>query len=83
MIRDLTVAGYLLCVIAALVLVVLSHRRAAPFATLSEVLNEVLADRAVRITIVVFWWWLGWHFLVAQTVDPPLSMSAARIALGS
>jgi hypothetical protein len=72
MTRELTVAGYLVCVLAALALVFLSHRRNAPFATLSEVLALVLADRAVRITIIVFWWWLGWHFLVARTVDPPL-----------
>jgi hypothetical protein len=73
MTRELTIAGYLVCLLAALVLVVLSHRRDAPFATLGEVLGEVFADRAVRITIIVFWWWLGWHFLVARTVDPPLT----------
>jgi hypothetical protein len=73
MTRELTIAGYLVCLLAALTLVVLSHRRDAPFATLGEVLEEVFADRAVRITIIVFWWWLGWHFLVARTVDPPLT----------
>ena len=73
MTRELTIAGYLVCLLAALILVVLSHRRDAPFATLGEVLEEVFADRAVRITIIVFWWWLGWHFLVARTVDPPLT----------
>jgi hypothetical protein len=31
-----------------------------------------MSDRAPRIAILVFWWWLGWHFLVARTVDPPL-----------
>jgi hypothetical protein len=70
--RELTILGYLTCLGVALVLVVFSHRRNAPFATLSEVLAVVLADRAVRIAIIVFWWWLGWHFLVARTVDPPL-----------
>ena len=70
--RDLTISGYLVCLLAAFVLVVISHKRDAPFATLGEVLDQVFADRAVRITIVVFWWWLGWHFLVARTVDPPL-----------
>jgi hypothetical protein len=24
-----------------------------------------MASRAVRITIIVFWWWLGWHFFAA------------------
>jgi hypothetical protein len=70
--RELTIGGYLVCLAIAVGLVVVSHRRDAPFATLSEVLDQVFADRAVRITIIVFWWWLGWHFLVARTVDPPL-----------
>jgi len=70
--RELTIAGYLVCVVAALALMVLSRRRDAPFATLGEVLDGVLAERAPRIALLAFWWWLGWHFLVAQTVDPPL-----------
>lgn len=74
MIRELTIAGYLACLLTALFLVVLSHRRDAPFATLGQVLEVVLADRAVRIAIIAFWWWLGWHFLVARTVDPPLAL---------
>jgi hypothetical protein len=70
--REVTIAGYVVCLAAALVLVMLSHRRDAPFATLSEVLDQVMSERATRIAILVFWWWLGWHFLVARTVDPPL-----------
>lgn len=70
--RELTIAGYLGCLVVALVFVVVSHRRDAPFATLTEVLDEVMSERATRIAILVFWWWLGWHFLVARTVDPPL-----------
>jgi uncharacterized protein DUF6186 len=35
-----------------------------------RMLVAVFVDRAVRVALVVFWWWLGWHFLVAQTVDP-------------
>ncbi len=35
-----------------------------------KTLYRVMARRAPRIAIVVFWWWLGWHVLVAQTVDP-------------
>ncbi|WP_263298970.1 DUF6186 family protein [Leifsonia poae] len=33
----------------------------APFASLLDV---VMADRAARLTILLFWWWLGWHFLI-------------------
>jgi hypothetical protein len=28
------------------------------------VLDLVMADRAARITVMLFWWWIGWHFLV-------------------
>jgi hypothetical protein len=28
-----------------------------------------MATRAVRIGMILAWWWLGWHFLVARTVD--------------
>jgi PAS domain S-box-containing protein len=32
--------------------------------------DRVLADRAARMVILLFWWWIGWHFLFARTVDP-------------
>jgi hypothetical protein len=70
--RELTIGGYVVCLLVAVALAAIAHRRDAPFATLGEVLDHVFADRAVRITMIVFWWWLGWHFLVARTVDPPL-----------
>jgi hypothetical protein len=66
--RDVTIAGFLLCGVTMAVLVLQSHRdplRIAPFSTL---LDAVLADRAARFTILLFWWWLGWHFLVV----PPM-----------
>ncbi len=71
-IRTVTIAGYLLCAAAAIALVVMSHVPRAPLATFTELLDRILAERATRIALIVFWWWLGWHFLVARTVDPPL-----------
>jgi Mn2+/Fe2+ NRAMP family transporter len=62
--RAVTVAGFVVCAIAIVALVVQSRRRPerlAPFATLLDV---VMADRAARFTILLFWWWIGWHFLV-------------------
>jgi hypothetical protein len=75
MIRTLTIAGYLACAAAVIALVVLSHVPRAPLATFSQLLDRILADRATRIALIVFWWWLGWHFLVSRTVDPPLITS--------
>ena len=72
MMRELTIAGDPLCLAAAAVLVVASHLRRPLLAPLGELLDGVLADRPARVTLMLFWWWIGWHFFVAQTIDPAL-----------
>lgn len=72
MMRDITIGIYLLCLVAALVLAIGAHRPSWRLAKVTEMLDSVLAERAPRIVLVVFWWWLGWHFLVGQTVDAPV-----------
>ncbi|HWD62640.1 MAG TPA: DUF6186 family protein [Humibacter sp.] len=62
--RFITIAGFVAVGVFGLVLAWYGRRapdRVAPFGTL---LDRVMASRAIRITIVVFWWWLGWHFFV-------------------
>jgi len=71
--HDLTIALYVLCLLAALVLALAGHVPALRVGRVTEMLDAVLAERAPRVVLVVFWWWLGWHFLVGQTVDPPLA----------
>jgi Family of unknown function (DUF6186) len=51
------------------VLVILGYRDHYRFATFGELLDRVMATRAARICLLTFWWWLGWHFFFAQTVD--------------
>jgi hypothetical protein len=68
--RTFTIAVFLACVVAALVLWYTSRRDPVRVAPIGELLDAVFADRAPRVALVVFWWWLGWHFLVGQTVDP-------------
>lgn len=70
--RDVTIGVYLLCLGMALVLAVGGHRPRWRIAPVTEMLDSTLAERAPRVVLVVFWWWLGWHFLVGQTVDAPL-----------
>lgn len=63
--RIITIAGFVGVILFALALEWYGRRepqRVAPFGTL---LDRVMASRAVRITIIVFWWWLGWHFFAA------------------
>ncbi|HEV7185733.1 MAG TPA: DUF6186 family protein [Leifsonia sp.] len=76
--RIITVAGFVVCGIAMLALVVQSRRPSAGpdsagldsgrLARFGSLLDVVMEDRAARVTILLFWWWLGWHFLVT----PPL-----------
>jgi len=68
--RDATIFVYSLCVVAFALLTIGGHRPGLRLGTLAELLDAALAERAPRIALVLFWWWLGWHFLVGQTVDP-------------
>jgi hypothetical protein len=62
--------GFAIEAAAIVTLVILGQRDQNRFASLGEILDRVMATRAARICILTFWWWLGWHFLFAQTVDP-------------
>lgn len=61
--RDVTIAGFLVC--GALLAALVVQARVAPrtVAPLSTLLDAVMQDRAARVTVMLFWWWLGWHFL--------------------
>lgn len=58
---------FLLCA-AALVLAAWRIRLRDPEATVTALFDRLLADRAVRLAVIVIWWWLGWHFLAGQTL---------------
>ena len=42
--------------------------RTDPDARVSDLFDRLLDDRAVRIAVIVIWWWLGWHFLAGATL---------------
>jgi hypothetical protein len=63
-VRWVTIGGFVLCGLLIVALVVQSLRRPDRIVTLGSLLDRVMADRAARFTILLFWWWLGWHFLV-------------------
>nr|WP_275588522.1 DUF6186 family protein [Microlunatus panaciterrae] len=31
---------------------------------MAGILDRVMERRVSRLTILLFWWWLGWHFLL-------------------
>jgi Family of unknown function (DUF6186) len=64
--------GFTIEGIAAVALVLFSYRQNDRIATFGELLDRVMTTRAARICILALWWWLGWHFFFAQTVDPAL-----------
>jgi hypothetical protein len=66
--RSFTIAGFLVCVVAAVILELRARRTPDYLAPLGTVLDRVMASRSARIGILLFWWWAGWHFLVGQTV---------------
>ncbi len=68
MTRIVTIAGFIACGVAMVVLVLTSRREVSRLARFGELLDGVMQDRAARVTIILFWWWVGWHFLVT----PPL-----------
>lgn len=67
----LSASGFLLYLIALIGLELVARREPTVLAPAGDLFDRVLASRPARLTIVVFWWWLGWHIFVAQTVDPP------------
>lgn len=66
--RILTIVGFLACLGAVAVLDVIAKRDAEKLTSLTGMIEHVMVTRSARIAILLFWWWLGWHFLVGQTV---------------
>ena len=66
--RLLTIAGFVACLVAVGALELLARRDPEKMTSLTSMIDHVVAVRSARIGILLFWWWLGWHFLVGQTV---------------
>ncbi|TQK18807.1 hypothetical protein FBY40_1296 [Microbacterium sp. SLBN-154] len=64
--RQVTIAGYLLVACGAVAMTALPRVRPDGFAPATSVLDDTLASMPARITLITFWWWLGWHFLIGS-----------------
>jgi hypothetical protein len=60
--RDLTIAGYLLIVAAAVGLQLLSAREGSRIPSLGTILGRVMRTRSGRVGSWPAWAWLGIHF---------------------
>lgn len=63
--RMITVGVFVLFGLIGLALWVWARRSPETIARFGTLLDRVLITRSVRITLVVFWFWLGWHFFIA------------------
>jgi hypothetical protein len=63
----ISTAAFLVCAAAVAVAGWLIGRRYAEAST-TAMFDRLMSDRAVRLAVVVIWWWLGWHFLAGQTL---------------
>jgi len=60
--HDLTVFGYLLFLLAGVVLELLARRTKLRIPSLEAVLARAMRTRTGRVGVLVAWAWLGLHF---------------------
>ena len=70
MIRTIVIAGYLVIVAGMVITEIIARSRPDRIAPVDDMLERVMTSRTVRIGMVAAWWWFGWHFIFAKTVDP-------------
>jgi hypothetical protein len=62
--RALTIAGYLVAALAAIVLDLAARLPNSRLATIGDVFSKLSSRRVGRVTVMLGWWWVGWHFFV-------------------
>jgi hypothetical protein len=68
----ITTAGYLAILVAMALTEVFARWRPHRLAPLADMLDHVMRLRTTRVGIVAAWWWLGWHFTFAVTIQDVL-----------
>lgn len=63
--RSLTEAVYVLLALGLVLTEVLARRSEDGVPTFGELVRGAMRSRSAQIGIVLAWWWLGWHFLLA------------------
>jgi len=67
--RMITIAGFALCALLGTIAEWRSTARGRRIEPLGELLDDAWPDRAFRVTVLLFWWWIGWHFLIVLPED--------------
>ena len=60
--HDLTVAGYVLIVLAGVCLQLLGAREGSAILPLGAVLDRAMRTRSGRVGVIAGWAWIGIHF---------------------
>lgn len=69
MIRGIVILGYIVIVVVAIGVEVYAQRRPFVIAPLGDMLDRVMQSRTTRVGVIAAWWWFGWHFAFADTVQ--------------
>lgn len=60
--HDVTVLGYVLILLAGMLLQLFATRPGSRIPSLGEVLSHLMRTRTGRVGVLVAWAWLGLHF---------------------
>jgi len=61
--RVITIIGYAVIGLAALVVEVVARRPGNRVPTFAQLVRTVMRERWGRVGLLLVWWWLGFHFL--------------------
>lgn len=62
--RALIIAGFSLIGVLFVIVEVLGRQHRWKLVGFAEIATGLLRRRSIRIAVAVFWWWVGWHFLM-------------------
>jgi len=59
--HEITIAGYLVFLVAGITLNLLAHRRGSRIPTMGAMFSRIMHSRTGRIAVIAWWAWLGMH----------------------
>ena len=62
---DFITAGYLVFLFVGFAIWFATRDNQHPkMASFGQMLRGIMRNRGTRLGLIIFWWWLGWHFIV-------------------
>ena len=62
--RSMTIGAYAVLALMLVVTEVVARRQPRAATTVTDMVRRVCRTRSGQLTLVLAWWWLGWHFLL-------------------